>query len=136
MGFAVDSPQGLLVPVIKNLQSKSLLEIIKEVFELSNKCREDRIQREELQGAGITITNLGSLGGISGTPIIQPPQMSILGIYKMRPRIIKNTEGKFEESSIITLSLTCDHRFIDGATAARCLSRLCENIQEPSLLLL
>ena len=136
VGFAVDSPQGLLVPVIKNLQTKSLLEIIKEVFELSKKCREGRIQREDLQGAGITITNLGSLGGIYGTPIIQPPQMSILGVYKIRSQTIKNKQGQFEEKKFITFSITCDHRFIDGAASARFLSSLAQKIQEPSLLLL
>ena len=82
LGFAVDSPNGLLVPVLKQVENKSLLEIVKELFELAQKTRKGTIEREHLKEAGLTLTNLGSLGGIYGTPIIQAPEMAILGILQ------------------------------------------------------
>ena len=135
-GFAVDSPNGLLVPVLKQAENKSLLEIVKELFELSQKAREGAIEREHLKGAGFTLTNLGSLGGLYGAPIIQAPEMAILGIYKIFKRVIKNEKGDFEEKDFINFSITCDHRFIDGATAVRFLKSFIQKIEEPSLLLL
>ena len=135
-GFAVDSPQGLLVPVLKQAEKKSLIEIIKELIELSQKTREGLIEREHLKGAGFTLTNLGSLGGLYGTPIIQSPEMAILGIYKSFKQVIKNEKNEFEEKDFINFSITCDHRFIDGATAVRFLKSFIQKIEEPSLLLL
>ena len=136
IGFAVDSPQGLLVPVIKEVQNKSLLEIIKEVFEKAQQARESSIQRKDLTGGGFTLTNLGSLGGMSGAPIIQAPEMAILGIYKIFQKIVQNNQGGFEEKNFMNFSITCDHRFIDGATAVRFLKSFIQKIEEPSLLLL
>ena len=135
-GFAVDSPNGLLVPVLKQAEQKSLLEIVKELLELSQKTREGSIERENLRGAGFTLSNLGSLGGIYGTPIIQAPEMAILGIYKIFKKVVKNKKGDFEEKDFMSFSLTCDHRFIDGATAIRFLKSFIQKIEEPSLLLL
>jgi len=135
IGFAVDSPQGLMVPVIKQVQKKSLLEIIKEVYEKAHQTREGSIAREDLKGASLTLTNLGGIGGMYGTPIIPPSEMSILGIYKIYPKVIKTKEG-YAESHFMNLSITCDHRFIDGATAVRFLKSFIQKIEEPSLLLL
>ena len=135
-GFAVDSPAGLLVPVLKTAEQKSLLEITKELFELSKKTREGSIEREHLKGSSFTLSNLGRLGGMYGTPIIQVPEMAILGIYKIFKQVVKNKQGDFEEKDFISFSLTCDHRFIDGATAVRFLKSFIQKIEEPSLLLL
>ncbi|MBC6414781.1 MAG: 2-oxo acid dehydrogenase subunit E2 [Bdellovibrionales bacterium] len=135
VGFAVDSPQGLLVPVIKEVQNKSLLEIIKEVFEKVQQTRDFSIKREDLKGASLTLTNLGSLGGMYATPIIQAPEMAILGIYKIFKQAVLNKSGEFEEKNFINFSITCDHRFIDGATATRFLKSFVQKIEEPSLLL-
>ena len=135
-GFAVDSPQGLIVPVIKQVEQKSLLEITKELLELSQKTRAGTIEREHLKGSGLSLTNLGSLGGMYGTPIIQAPEMAILGIYKIFKQVIKNKTGDFEEADFMNFSITCDHRFIDGATAVRFLKSFIQKIEEPSLLLL
>ena len=136
IGFAVDSPQGLLVPVIKEVQNKSLLEIIKELFELAQKTREASIERENLKGAGLTLTNLGSLGGIYGTPIIQAPEMAILAIYRTFKQAVKNERAEWEEKTFMNFSITCDHRFIDGATAVKFLRSFIQKVEEPSLLLL
>ena len=136
IGFAVDSPDGLLVPVLKQAQTKSLLTIIKETQSLAEKARQGQLQRESLTGSGITLSNLGSLAGFYGTPIINPPEMAIIGIYSLFKKIIKNKRGEFEEKPFINFSLTCDHRFIDGATAARFLKSFVNKMEEPSLLLL
>ena len=135
-GFAVDSPKGLLVPVIKQVEQKSLLEIVRELFELSKKAREGNIEREHLKGSSLTLTNLGSLGGLYGTPIINPPEMAILGIYKIFKQVHKNSKGEFEEKDCMNFSITCDHRFIDGAAAIRFLKSFIQKVEEPSLLLL
>lgn len=136
VGFAVDSPQGLLVPVLKKAQNKSLLEIIKETEQLADKVRQNSIERENLIGASITLSNLGSLGGSYGTPIINPPEMAIMGIYSIFQELVKTSQGEIEEKPFIHFSITCDHRFIDGATAARFLKSFVTKIEEPSLLLL
>ena len=136
VGFAVDSPNGLLVPVLKQVQNKNLMEIIKETQHLAETVRQGTIQRENLIGASITLSNLGSLGGHYGTPIINPPEMAIMGIYSLFKQVIKNSKGAFEEKPFINFSITCDHRFIDGATAARFLKSFINKIEEPSLLLL
>ena len=134
-GFAVDSPQGLLVPVLKHAETKSLKQIIKEVAELAEKTRSGNLERESLQGASITITNLGGIGSLGGTPIINPPEMAIIGVYKLYKKLVKKGEG-VEERDFLNISVTCDHRFIDGATAARFLKSFASHIEEPSLLLL
>ena len=136
IGFAVDSPQGLMVPVIKQVQNKSLLEIIKEVYEKANQAREGSIAREDLKGASLTLTNLGGIGGMYGVPIIPAPEMAILGIYKIFQKVVKVKSGDYEEKNFMNFSITCDHRFIDGATAVRFLKSFVEKIEEPSLLLL
>ena len=100
IGFAVDGPDGLLVPVLKQAQNKSLLELIKETGQLAEETRQGTIQRENLIGASITLTNLGSLGGIYGTPIINAPEMAILGIYSLYHQLIKSTQGNVEEKTL------------------------------------
>ena len=137
IGFAVDSPKGLLVPVLKQAQNKSLLELIKQTQKLAKQARQGDIQRENLTGASITLSNLGSLGGLYGTPIINPPEMAIIGIYSLFWQAVRNSKTReFEEKPFINFSITCDHRFIDGATAVRFLKSWTNKIQEPSLLLL
>jgi len=135
IGFAVDTPQGLLVPVLKNTEQKSFLEIVKDLQSLGTKAREGTIQAEDLKGGSITLTNLGSIAGVSGTPIINPPEVAILGIYRLYQKVIQ-VKDHFEENPFINFSITCDHRFIDGATAARFLKNFIEQIEEPSLLIL
>ena len=136
IGFAVDSPAGLMVPVLKQAQNKSLLDIIKETQKLAKEARLGQIKREDLTGASLTLSNLGGLGGLYGTPIINPPEMAIMGIYRLFQKTVKNSEGEFEEQAFINFSITCDHRFIDGATAARFLKSFAQKTEEPSLLLL
>ena len=135
LGFAVDTSQGLIVPVIKNAKEKSLLTLAKELQDLGQKAREGRLSREELTGGTFTLSNLGSIGGIYGTPIIQPPQVAILGIYRFNKKLRK-VNGNIEEKTYASFSITCDHRVIDGAKATRFLCDLILKIEEPERLLL
>ena len=135
LGFATDTEQGLLVPVIKDAQTKSILTLAKNLQELSLKAREGNLDRADLQGGTFTLTNLGGIGGLYGTPIIQPPQVAILGIYRFNKKI-KKINGNLEEATYTSFSLTCDHRVIDGAKATRFLTNLVLKIEEPERLLL
>ena len=136
-GFAVDTEKGLLVPVIRDVQEKSLLEIAKELKSLGEKARAGTLQREELKGGTFTFTNLGSIGGMAGTPIIHPPQAAIFGIYRIYHQPARNLQtGEWEEAPYMNFSLTCDHRFIDGACSARFLKACTAKIEEPGLLVL
>ena len=136
LGFAADTPQGLLVPVIHEAQDKSLLELAESIQALGQQARSGEITRDKLQNGTLTLTNLGSVGGIYGFPIINPPQVAILGIYRLYRQLEKTKEGDFKDFPYMNFSLTCDHRLIDGATAARFLKSLVLRIEDPSLLML
>ena len=135
LGFATDTEQGLLVPVIKDAQTKSILTLAKNLQELSLRARKGNLDRADLQGGTFTLTNLGGIGGLYGTPIIQPPQVAILGIYRFNKKLKKINES-LEETIYSSFSLTCDHRVIDGAKATRFLTNLVLKIEEPERLLL
>ena len=129
-GFAVDTPRGLLVPVIKNVDKKSLSEVSLEIQTLAEKARGGDISPEEMSGGTITITNIGSLGGEYATPIINAPEVAILGMYRLyiKPHWDDST---FKPKKTMNFSLTCDHRLIDGAVAARILKSFVHKIENP-----
>ena len=135
IGFAADTPNGLMVPVVKDVDKKSLLQVSQEIIELGNKAREGKITAAEMKGATITITNIGSIGGTYATPIINHPEVAILGMYKMTDKPVMR-DGKFRAAKVMNYSMTCDHRLIDGAEAARFLAALIERLENPSRLLL
>ena len=122
-------PEVLLVPVIKNIDKKSLTDISVEIQDLAMKAREGRIKSEEMKGGTITTTNIGSLGGEYATPIINVPETAILGMYRLF--IKPHWDGSaFQPRKTMNFSLTCDHRLIDGAVSAkalRCFVRAIEN---------
>lgn len=118
LGFAVDTPRGLMVPTIFHADEKSLLEISKEVKKLAAECREGNISPDKLSGATFTVSNLGSLGVESFTPVINPPQTGILGVCTTVDRVRKGAFG-IEVYPAMALSLTYDHRAVDGSPAAR-----------------
>lgn len=134
-GIATDTPRGLLVPVIKNIDQKNIIQICKEIVELSGKARNSKIDLADMQDATITITNMGSIAGRWATPIINPPEVCILGMYRMFENPVWKNES-FHPVRTMNFSLTCDHRLIDGALAARFMSRFVENIENPSLILI
>ena len=134
-GFAADTPRGLLVPVIKNVDQKNILSISREIKTLSQKARDGSIALDEMKGATITISNMGSIGGQWATPIINPPESAILGMYRMRQDPFFDGE-KFRLAPRMGFSITADHRIIDGASSARFISQFVERVENPSLILL
>jgi pyruvate dehydrogenase E2 component (dihydrolipoamide acetyltransferase) len=125
----------LIVPVIKNVDKKNLTELSVEMGQLAEKARKRKISLEELQGANITITNLGGIGGTSFTPIVNSPEVAILGVSRgsFEPVYIDKT---FKPRLMLPLSLSYDHRIIDGADAARFLRWVCEALEQPMKILL
>jgi pyruvate dehydrogenase E2 component (dihydrolipoamide acetyltransferase) len=135
IGFAADTPQGLVVPVIKNADQKSIIEIAKEILDLSKRARENKLKPDEMKGATITITNIGSIGGNYATPIINHPEVAILGMYKIQDKL-KLVGDKIQTSQVMNLTITADHRLIDGAMAAHFLKTFIEKIQNPGRMFL
>lgn len=129
VGFAADTPQGLLVPVIRDADRKGLLEIAGELRELSEKAREGKLSAEEMRGSTFTISSLGGIGGTGFTPIINAPEVAILGVTRSQMRPVWNEEkGEFKPRLILPLSLSYDHRVIDGAAAARFVAHLANEL--------
>jgi pyruvate dehydrogenase E2 component (dihydrolipoamide acetyltransferase) len=135
IGFAADTPNGLMVPVIKNADHKTLLQISQEITELSVKAREGKLALEEMKGATITVTNIGSVGGVYATPIINHPEVAILGMYKIQDKPLWVTD-KFVRTQVMNFTITCDHRLIDGAVAANFMKAFAGRIENPSQLML
>jgi len=118
IGFACDTPEGLVVPVIKDVDRKGILEISRELGELSAKARDGKLSPSEMQGATFTISSLGGIGGTSFTPIVNAPEVAILGVVRSKMAPVWNGEA-FVPRLMLPLSLSYDHRVIDGAAAAR-----------------
>ena len=133
IGVAVDTDRGLVVPVIKNVDKKSIKQINTELLLLINKAKNKRLTIDDMSGGCFTITSLGGIGGKFFTPIINPPEVAILGISKMdiKPVFIKN---KFKARKILPISLSYDHRIIDGAAAATFTNLFSKLISLPKLL--
>ena len=123
LGIAVDTPNGLVVPVVRNVGKKSLIELSKELTETSEKAREGLLKPEEMRNAGFTISSLGGIGGTQFTPIINSPEVAILGVSRTQIKPIWNGES-FEPTSMLPLALSYDHRVIDGAEGARFMADL------------
>ena len=133
IGVAADTDRGLLVPVIRDVDKKNIVELAVELSQLSRKAREKKLTPADMEGGTFTITNLGGIGGIGFTPIVNHPEVAILGLSRsrMEPEWIN---GKFEPRLILPLSLSYDHRLIDGADAARFLRWIAEAFEQPFLL--
>ncbi len=135
IGFAVDTPDGLLVPVVRNTRRMSILSLAAALQDLALRARERKIAPAELKGGTFTVSNYGVLGGIWGTPIINPPEAAILGIGRIAEAPVVR-DGQVVARPVVPLSLTFDHRIIDGATAHRFLNALIEHIENPDIILL
>ena len=133
IGVAADTDRGLLVPVIRDVDKKNIVELAVELSQLSKKAREKKLASGDMEGGTFTITNLGGIGGVGFTPIVNYPEVAILGLSRSRiePEWIN---GKFEPRLILPLSLSYDHRLIDGADAARFLRWIAEAFEQPFLL--
>ena len=128
IGVAVDTERGLLVPVIRDVDKKDITQISVELTDISSRAREKRLSADRLQGGSFTITNLGGIGGTFFTPILNPPEVAILGVSRssFEPAYV---DGEFVPRFMLPLSLSYDHRIIDGAEAARFLRWLCEMLE-------
>jgi pyruvate dehydrogenase E2 component (dihydrolipoamide acetyltransferase) len=135
IGMATDTPEGLMVPVVKNAKDKSILQLAEELTQLAEKARNRTIDLADLKGGTFTITNYGALGGIYGTPIINHPEVAILGTGKIRDMPVVR-DGKIEIRKILFLALSFDHRVVDGAEAARFLNTVIARLEDPNLILL
>ncbi|MEO8508799.1 MAG: 2-oxo acid dehydrogenase subunit E2, partial [Betaproteobacteria bacterium] len=118
IGFAADTPSGLVVPVIRNADQKGVLQIGREMGELSTKAREGKLAPADMQGGCFSISSLGGIGGTAFTPIINAPEVAILGVSKSAMKPVWNGT-EFAPRLLLPLSLSYDHRVIDGAAAAR-----------------
>jgi pyruvate dehydrogenase E2 component (dihydrolipoamide acetyltransferase) len=130
IGIAVDSPNGLMVPVLRDTDKKGLTELATELEGLAEKVRSRKIALEDMQGSVFTISNLGGIGGTFFTPIVNWPEVAILGISKSRQEL-QMVDGRIEARLVMGLSLSYDHRVIDGADGARFLKRVGEILSDP-----
>ncbi len=134
IGIATDTEQGLVVPVVRDVDSKDIFELAGEVEKLSAKARNGQLSLEEVKDSTFTITNVGAIGGLFATPIINYPEVAILGLHKIAKRPVVR-DGKIDIRDTTYLSLSFDHRVLDGAYAARFTTRVIETIQDTKKLL-
>jgi pyruvate dehydrogenase E2 component (dihydrolipoamide acetyltransferase) len=133
IGVAVDTDRGLLVPVVRDVDRKSVTELSVELAHLSARARDRKLRLDEMEGGGFTITNLGGIGGTAFSPIVNSPEVAILGIARGSMEPVFH-EGQFQPRLMLPLSLSYDHRVIDGADAARFLRWVAQAFEEPFLL--
>jgi pyruvate dehydrogenase E2 component (dihydrolipoamide acetyltransferase) len=136
VGIAVDTERGLIVPVIKNVDKKNINQLSTEMGGLAQKARDKKISLEELQGGCFTITNLGGIGGTAFTPVVNSPEVAILGVSRGSHEPVYNGYGVFEPRLMLPLSLSYDHRIIDGADAVRFLKWVVEALENPLKILI
>ncbi len=134
IGCAVDTDQGLMVAVVKNADTLSPVQLADEVARLAGGCRDRSVKPEELSGGTFTISNVGSCGGMFTTPIINYPEVAILGVGRAKERVLTK-DGTFYAGKVLPLSLSCDHRVVDGAEGARFLRTVIDLLENPDELL-
>jgi pyruvate dehydrogenase E2 component (dihydrolipoamide acetyltransferase) len=134
VGMAVDTPHGLAVPVIRNADKLRLTSIGDTITDLATRARERKLRPQEMGGASMTITNLGGIGGEGFTPIVNPPEVAILGISAQETRPVWDGTG-FQPTAMVPLDLSYDHRVVNGADGARFLRKYCALIRHPDDLL-
>lgn len=135
IGVAVDTENGLLVPVIKDADRKSVTSIALELGEIAQKARDGKLSTDEMKGGNFTVSNLGGIGGTNFTPIVYHPQVAILGVSRNQIEPVYE-DGEFKPKTMLPLSLSYDHRAIDGAEAARFLRWMCQVMEDPFVMLM
>ena len=136
IGIATDTPQGLIVPVLKHADRRSLLDIGREIQRLGEGARQGGLPVEDLQGGTFTITSAGHIGGLLATPILNYPEAAIMGVHKIKKRPIVTKDDRIVIGQIMYLSLSLDHRVIDGADAARFMNDVVKYLEDPELFIL
>ena len=136
-GISVQTDAGLMVAVVRDCDHKDIFELAKEIREVVDRARTGKASLQDLTGSTITITNVGSLGGLHATPVINYPEVAILGMYQIKKRPVVRTidgEDKIVACPMMYVNITCDHRIVDGAIAARFMTMLCDYIENPAKL--
>lgn len=134
IGIAVDTPEGLIVPVVKQADRKDMIGLAAEIADLASRARSRELGLDELKGGTCTITNIGPLGGVFATPIINQPELAIVGLHKIQDRPVV-VDGEIVVRKMMYLSVSFDHRWIDGAQGARFMSDLARLVANPGLLM-
>lgn len=134
IGIAVDTPSGLVVPVIKNTETLSIVEIQKEIVRLATLARDKKLKMSDMQGGCYTITNIGSVGIMFGSPIMNYPQIGITAAGAIVDEVLATKDGKFESGKVMYLSIAADHRWVDGADMGRFNGRVIELLENPERL--
>lgn len=136
IGVAVDSPRGLVVPVIRGADRLSILGVTQALSQIGEMVRSTRFTIEDLRGGSFTVTNYGAIGSVYGTPIINFPEVAILGLGRTRTRVVLDDDGDLQERLELPMSLSFDHRAVDGAQAARFLNDMKAHLSSPGLLMI
>ena len=134
MGIATQTPNGLMVPVIREAQDKTVWQLASEILRLAEGARSGKAARDELMGSTITISSLGPMGGIASTPVINRPEVAILAVNKVEEKLVPDN-GEIAIKKRMNLSLSCDHRVVDGWDAANFMQTLKTYIENPLRLL-
>lgn len=135
IGFAADTEKGLMVPILKDADKKTISQIASETASLAEEARKGKISVDDLKGGGFTLTNIGSVGGLISVPVVYHPQAAIMGMHSITPRpVVRNSEIVIRD--IMYVSLAFDHRIIDGAEAAKFTARMKELLETPELLMM
>ncbi len=135
IGIATDTEQGLVVPVVKGAEHKSITQLAEEISKLSEKARAGQLTLDEIQGSTFTVTNVGGIGGVFATPIINYPEVAILGVHKITKRpVVKDNQIIIRDMTYLSVSF--DHRVLDGAMAAQFMNAIKQYLEDPKLLLL
>ncbi|QVL34775.1 2-oxo acid dehydrogenase subunit E2 [Telmatocola sphagniphila] len=136
IGIAVATPNGLIVPVIKDADKKDALTIAREIDALSESARQGKVKVEDLKGGTFTVSSVGNIGGLISTPIINHPEVGILGIGKISKRPVYDEDGKLKPAEMVFLSFSFDHRVVDGAIGAMFANKLIDALQKPAIMLI
>ncbi len=131
IGIATAAPDGLLVPVVRDADTKSIAQLAREIQDLAERGRAGKLQRSELSGSTFTITSLGALGGVLATPILNYPEVAILGVHKIQRRPVYRPDGTIAPAELMNLSLSLDHRVLDGYEGAQFLATVKGYLEDP-----
>lgn len=134
IGIAVDTPEGLMVPVVKDVDTKSIVEIARDIERLADAAKQRKLKLDEMRGGSFTITNVGSVGGLFSTPVINPPEVAIMGIHRIKdmPLAVKD---KARVRKVMGISMCFDHRVADGAEATLFMNTVMKHLEDPGLML-